>query len=144
MATHETEQHGGEGGDEAEGLIAAAVVLELGLAGEEVEEPLVEVVRGVGVLVPVGGKVFHAVLLRPLRADAVGDKIVGLRRERVEGEQAPVADEDRGQRGELDEEGAVPEQEEEEVAQTDLGDNVFEGPVGLWAARWSGGRRRGG
>lgn len=49
----EAEDHGAEGGDEAEGEVSAAVVEEGRGAGKEIQEPEVEGLAEVGVLVPV-------------------------------------------------------------------------------------------
>ena len=59
-AGDQAQDHRRQRGDEAERRVAAAVVRERPLAGEQVEEPGVERPGQVAVLVPVGGEAGHA------------------------------------------------------------------------------------
>ena len=125
FAGRETEDHQRERRDEVERVVALLVEGEGLVAGEEVEEPGVEAVAWVGVEVPVGEQAGRVVC--PTLGLDCGE-IGGRRGDR---EPRPPGDEDTRSRAGLHEQAAVPEQEQEYVAETNLGDDVLEGPVGM-------------
>ena len=69
-AGDQAQDHGAERGNEAERQIAAAVKHERLDAREEIQEPLVEGVAQVGVLIPMRGEA--RVVVRPIRRNADG------------------------------------------------------------------------
>ncbi len=131
-ATREqAEDHRRQRRDEVQRQVAAAVVDERPLPREEVEEPLVGPGSEIRVLVPVRGEAGDVV--RPVGADADGRGIESRRRQRIERERGPVADEDERGGHELGADAGPAEQEEEDVAEADLRQHVFEREVGLGA-----------
>ena len=128
-AGDKAEDHGAEGGDEAEGEIAA-VVEEEGLgAGELVEEPDVEGLAEVAVHVPVRREAGEQVAV-PIGGDADGGPGEVRSGRGIEGPGEPVADEDGAEGGPEPAEPAEGEKEGEGVAETDLGEGVLKGEVG--------------
>ncbi len=125
----EAEDHGGEGRDEAEGEIAA-IVEEEGLgAGEAVEERDIEGLAEVAVLVPTGGEAGEEMAM-PVRRDADGGPREGGAGGGIERPGEPIGDEDSDEGGPLPAGANEGEEKREGVAETDLGEGVFEGEVG--------------
>ena len=92
-------QHGAEGGNEAERQIAAAIVDETRGAREQIEEPNVEGLAEVAVLVPMRGEAGEVVM--PVRRHSYCGIVEVRAGSRVERPREPVADKERGQRGPL-------------------------------------------
>src|SRR5262249_47126342 len=128
-AADEAEDHRSERGDEAQRRVAAAIEEERALAREEVQEPRVEGPGEVAVLVPVGLESREE--MSPVRRYADGRVVEVGRRQRVEDERRPVADEDGGERDPLVADGPEGEQEQKAVAEPDLGERVLEREVRL-------------
>ncbi len=125
----QAEDHGAQGGYEAEGRVAAAVVGERPLAGEEVQEPGVERPCRVRVLVPMRGEAGE--LVRPVGGDAGPDPVEPRARQRIERERGPVAGEQGDEGDPLLALGSEPEPEEHDVAQADLAQGVLEREIRL-------------
>lgn len=124
----EAKDHGAEGGDEAEGEVSATVVDKRRGAGKEVEEPEVEGLAEVGVLVPVGGEAVEEMAV-PVEWDADSGVVEADGWKRIERPCEPVAEEDGGERGPLPAWPDEGEKEGEGVAEADLGEGVFQGDV---------------
>ena len=129
LAGHEAEQHRRHRRDEIQRLVAAGVVLErlAGVGGQEVEQPAVEVGRGVGVHLPVGEEAGQ-VAARLRQAD--GSVIEIGRRQREQGEPEPVADKDGRHSRQLHADAAAAQQVDEEIAEADLRQHVDEQVAG--------------
>ena len=124
-----TEQHGTQCGDEAEGEIAAGVVEEGRGSGKEIQEPEIEGLAEVYVLVPVCGESMQKVRV-PLRGNADLGVVEADGRQGIEGPRQPVAEEDGTEGDPLPSRFREGEQEGEGVAEPDLGEGVFKGEVG--------------
>ena len=130
-AGDQAEDHRAERRDEAQCEIAAAIRDERLRAREQVEEPDVERVSEIVVLVPVRRE--SAVVMRPVRGHA--HRLIVVRDDRrVERPRQPIADQDDGERGPLHARRSQSEQEEERIAEADLRQRVFEGEVRLPAS----------
>ena len=128
-AGDQPQDHRAQRGDEAQRRVAAAVGDKRRLARQQVEEPHVEGLPEVAVLVPVRRQ--PAVVMRPVRRHA--DRLIVESRpgHGIQRPGEPVAGEHDPQGGPLRPDRAEPEQEQERVAQADLGQRVLEGEVGL-------------
>ena len=126
----QAKDHGRQRGHEAQREIAAAVVDERLGSRKQIQEPLVERGRGVGVLVPMSG---DAREVWPITAHAHRCVVEIGRRQRVAVKIDPITDQDANCRGPLNPTRAAPQQKQERVAQSDLGQHVLEGEVGLRA-----------
>jgi len=124
---NESEDHGDERGDEVEGLVAAVVEDERLLAREEVQEPLVERGREVGIHVPVRPEAAEG--LAGL-GDAEGFEVSPGSGHGREQERGPGGDGDDPDGPELDLPAFADEQGEEDVTEADLGEDVREDEVG--------------
>src|ERR1039457_5669309 len=132
FAGAEAKENGAHRGDKAEGEIAAFVVEEAGRARQNVEEPDVECLAKVAVLVPVGGEPCEVMV--PVRWNSYGSVIETGPRSRIERPCQPIAEEEGAERGPLPTWTAMSKQEGERVSQADLGERVFKGKVRLRAA----------
>ena len=124
---NESEDHGDERGDEVEGLVAAVVEDERLLAREEVQEPLVEAGREVGVHVPMRPKPIQG-LARLSHSE--GLEVSAWSGDRGEHERGPGDDGDDADGAELDLPAPPDEQGEEDIPESDLGQDVREDEVG--------------
>ncbi len=125
----EAQDHRRQRRDEAERGPAAFVEAERRLAREKVQEPDVERPREVRVLVEVRQEA--RVEMRPVRGNADARVVEGRRRQRIEDERRPERDEDRRERQRLRANGGERQQEQKRVAEADLCEGVFEGPIRL-------------
>jgi len=96
----EAEEHGSQGGNEAEGEIASTVEEERGGSRKEIEEPEVEGPSEVRVLVPVRGESLEKMRM-PLRRHADLGVVEAGGRKRVESPCEPIEEEDGTERGPL-------------------------------------------
>ncbi len=125
----EAQDHRRQRRDEAERGPAAFVESERRLTREEVQEPDVERPREVRVLVEVREE--SRVEMRPVRRDADARVVEVRRRQRIEDERRPERDEDDRERQRLHANGGERQQEQKRVAEADLREGVFEGPIRL-------------
>ena len=128
LAAPQPEDHRRERRDEAQRGPAAAVEAERLEAREEIEEPGVERPGDVRVLVEVREEA--RIEVRPVRRHADRRVVEIGRRQRIQDERRPEAHEDRGERDRLRAQRRERQQEQERVAEPDLRERVFEGPVG--------------
>ncbi len=97
--------------------------------GKQVQEPDVEGPRQVRVLVEVREE--PGIEVRPVGGHADARVVEVRARQRIRDERGPEADQDRDEHRRLDAQRREGEQEQDRVAEADLGERVFEGPVGL-------------
>ncbi len=127
----EAQDHGAQRGDEAQRQVAALVEHERVLAREQVQEPNIEGLAEVAVLVPVGAKA--GVKMMPIRGDSNRGVVEVRAGQRIERPGQPVSKKDGAQRDPLLARRAEGQQKQEGVPQADLGERVFKGEVGLAA-----------
>ena len=127
LARHEPEDHGDERGDEVQGLVAAAVEDERLLAREQVQEPLVKGRREIGVHVPVRPKAIQGLACL---GHAEGLELGPRSGDGREHERGPSGDGDDTDGPELYLPAPAHEQREEDIAESDLSEDVREDEVG--------------
>ena len=134
-AHQQTANHRAQGGNETQRQVATPVVEKRLGPREPIEEPHIEVMGRVGVLVPMGGESAQAVLLHPIGRDTDGGGIELRTGQRCHGEPCPVADENGQQCNHLSPHTPPGQKPQEGVAQTNLGERVLEGEVRLGRMR---------
>ncbi len=125
-ACDEAEDHGGDGGDEVEGGVAAEPADVRGGAGEVIQEPDVEGPACVAVVVPVGKKSVEVV--SPACWDVPGGGVGVRGDDGVEGVDEPVQDDEGGKGGHARAGAAEGEGEHGKVGQAHLREGFIEGP----------------
>lgn len=134
LAGKEAKDHGGDGGDEVEGCVAAVSEGVGFFSREEIEKPAVEGGGNVCVLFPVGGETLQS---RPVAGEARGLPIEVSGWQRVDDEGEPTHQEDKKSGKPLGARAGEGEQEDGGVAEADLGEDVGKDPNGT-AARCGG------
>ena len=128
-SSQQAEDHRRQRWHEIQRQIAAAIEHERPLTREEVQEPLVGPRGSVRILVPVRGKARHVV--RPVLPDAHRSGVEPCRRQGIDRKHCPIANQYQRGGGQLCARARPCEKKEEDVPETDLGQDVFESEVGL-------------
>src|SRR6266568_2915151 len=115
----EAKEHSSEGGDEAERQIAAVIEHKPRSARKEIQEPDIECLTEVAVLVPVGGKAGEVVM--PIQRNSDCSIVEAWARRWIERPCEPIRDKNSRQCAPPPFGPAAREQESERVAKTDLG-----------------------
>ena len=129
-AGQQAEDHRRQRRHEVQREVAAAVEAERRLAREQVEEPHVGGVRRGWCSCP-SARRSPVSVVRPVGRHADRRPVEARRRQRIQRERRPVADQDRRRRDRLPARARPGQQEQERVAQADLRQHVLEGEVGL-------------
>ena len=127
-AADHTQQHGSQRGDEAQRQVASVVIAERAGARKQIQEPDIESLAKIRVLVPVRGEPGVEVLV-PVRRHAHRGPVKSRPRRRIQRPSQPIAEENGAGCDPLPARPRKREQKSERVAEPDLRQRVFKRKV---------------